>query len=111
MIPINTNTIHKNNSDFLNRHIGNSNSDIEKMMESLNIKSLDNLINKVIPKNILSPINENLLEKDLSETNKNEETISYVDSLLTTGIDENKITQNMVDASLNTPMWYEKNND
>ena len=25
-------------------------------------------------------------EKDLSETNKNEETISYVDSLLTTGI-------------------------
>ena len=23
----------------------------------------------------------------------------------------NKITQKMVDASLNTPMWYEKNND
>ena len=33
------------------------------------------------------------------------------DSLLTTGIDENKITQEMVDASLATPMWYEKNND
>ena len=38
------------------------------MLEKLNIKSLDDLIEKVIPKNILSPITENLLKKDLSET-------------------------------------------
>ena len=47
----------------------------------------------------------------LVDNNKKEEELSYVDSLLTTGIDDNKITQDMVDASLNTPMWYEKNND
>ena len=47
----------------------------------------------------------------LVDNNKNEQELSYVDSLLTTGIDDNKITQEMVDASLNTPMWYEKNND
>jgi len=47
----------------------------------------------------------------VTETNKNEEELSYVDSLLTTGIDEENITQDMVNASLNTPMWYEKNND
>ena len=47
----------------------------------------------------------------LVDNNKNEQELSYVDSLLTTGIDEDKITQEMVNASLNTPMWYEKNND
>ena len=47
----------------------------------------------------------------LVDNNKKEEELSYVDSLLTTGIDEENITQDMVDASLNTPMWYEKNND
>ena len=47
----------------------------------------------------------------VTETNTNEKELSYVDSLLTTGIDEENITQDMVDASLNTPMWYEKNND
>ena len=47
----------------------------------------------------------------LVDNNKNEQELSYVDSLLTTGIDDNKITQEMVNASLNTPMWYEKNND
>ena len=47
----------------------------------------------------------------VTETNTNEKELSYVDSLLTTGIDEKNITQDMVNASLNTPMWYEKNND
>ena len=47
----------------------------------------------------------------LVDNNKNEQELSYVDSLLTTGIDEENITQDMVNASLNTPMWYEKNND
>ena len=57
----------KNKSDFLNRHVGLNNSDIKKMLKRLDIKSLDDLIKKVIPKNILSPMSENLLKKDLSE--------------------------------------------
>ena len=38
------------------------------MLKHLSIKSLDDLIEKVIPENILSPITESLLKKDLSET-------------------------------------------
>ena len=60
--------IAKNKSDFINRHVGLNDSDIKKMLKHLSIKSLDDLIEKVIPQNILSPITENLLEKDLSET-------------------------------------------
>ena len=57
----------KNRSDFLNRHIGLKESDIKEMLEKLEIESLDHLIEKVIPQNILSLTTENLLEKDLSE--------------------------------------------
>jgi len=59
--------IEKNKSNFLNRHIGLNNPDIENMLKCIDIKSLDHLIKKVIPKNIQSPITENLLEKELSE--------------------------------------------
>ena len=55
----------KNKFDFLNRHVGLNDFDIKKMLKCLDIKSLDNLIEKVIPENILSPITENLLEKAL----------------------------------------------
>ena len=58
----------KNKSKFLNRHVGLNNYDLKKMLKSLDIKSLEDLIEKVIPKNILSPMSENLLKKDLSET-------------------------------------------
>ena len=57
----------KNKSDFINRHVGLNNFDIKKMLEHLDIKSLDDLIEKVIPGNILSPITENLLENSLTE--------------------------------------------
>ena len=57
----------KNKSNFVYRHVGPNDSDIKKMLDYLGIKSLDHLIKKVIPKKILSPITENLLEKDLSE--------------------------------------------
>ena len=59
--------IAKSKSDFINRHVGLNESDIKKMLKRLSIKSLDDLIDKVIPKNILSPINEPLLKTDLSE--------------------------------------------
>ena len=52
----------KNKFDFLNRHVGLNEPDIKKMLEHLDIKSLDDLIEKVIPGNILSPITENLLD-------------------------------------------------
>ena len=58
----------KNKSDFINRHVGLNESDISKMLERLKVNSLDDLIQKVIPKNILSPTTEALLKKDLSET-------------------------------------------
>ena len=54
--------------NFLYRHVGLNDSDIKIMLNRLDIESLDCLIEKVIPKNILSPITENLLENDLSET-------------------------------------------
>ena len=56
----------KNKSDFLNRHIGLDKSDIKKMLKYLSIESLDHLVEKVIPKTILSPMTEDLLEKDLT---------------------------------------------
>ena len=58
----------KNKSDFISRHVGLNDSDIKKMLECLDIKSLDDLIEEVIPKNILSLTTETLLKKDLSET-------------------------------------------
>ena len=47
----------------------------------------------------------------VTETNTNKVNVAALYDIKTKKIDENKITQEMVDASLNTPMWYEKNND
>ena len=47
----------------------------------------------------------------VTETNNNKVNVAALYDIKTEKIDENKITQDMVDASLNTPMWYEKNND
>ena len=47
----------------------------------------------------------------LVDNNKKEVNLAALYDIKTKKIDENKITQEMVDASLNTPMWYEKNND
>ena len=53
---------------FLSRHIGLKNSDISLMLNSLGLDSLDQLIKKVIPRNIYSPTTKKLLDKTLSET-------------------------------------------
>ena len=62
-----------------------------ELREQLEEKLYNNFYN---PKDKVAQTDVNLAalydiktEKDLSEDNKNEETISYVDSLLTTGID------------------------
>ena len=47
----------------------------------------------------------------VTETNNNKVNVAALYDIKTEKIDENKITQDMVNASLNTPMWYEKNND
>ena len=57
----------ENETEFLSRHIGLNNSDIKLMLKSFGLRSLDELIKKVIPENIFSPLSENLIEKNLSE--------------------------------------------
>ena len=47
----------------------------------------------------------------LVDNNKKEVNLAALYDIKTKKIKEDKITQEMVDASLNTPMWYEKNND
>ena len=56
------------NNNFIERHIGPNKSEIKSMLESLELSSLDKLIEKVIPQSIYSPIKENLIKKQLSET-------------------------------------------
>ena len=57
----------KNKISFLKRHLGIDNSDTELMLQEMKINSLDELIKKVIPKNIYSPLSANLFEENLSE--------------------------------------------
>ena len=47
--------------DFIRRHIGPSDHDIEAMLEELGCSSVDDLINQVVPANIIS---EHGLEMD-----------------------------------------------
>jgi len=65
------------------------NDEEKQLSEDLQDKLYNNLYN---PKDGIAQTNVNLealydiqTEKDLSETNKNEEELSYIDSLLTTG--------------------------
>ena len=54
-------------TSFLHRHIGVKDSEINEMLEQLNVNSIDELIKIVIPKNIYSPLNIDLLKENLSE--------------------------------------------
>ena len=54
-------------TSFLHRHIGIKDSEINEMLEQINVNSIDELIKRVIPKNIYSPLNSDLLKSDLSE--------------------------------------------
>ena len=47
---------------FASRHIGPRNEDIKLMLKSINCSSLDDLINKTVPSNILSESSLNLLK-------------------------------------------------
>ena len=42
------------NEDFVRRHIGPDDKSLEKMLATLNLSSLDDLVNKTIPASILS---------------------------------------------------------
>ena len=53
--------------DFLKRHFGPSNTDIDLMLKSMSINTIDELIERVIPSNILSKIDEDLVDVNLSE--------------------------------------------
>jgi len=45
--------IDDNSREFIRRHIGPSEEDIEKMLKVVGANSLDDLINKTVPENIL----------------------------------------------------------
>ena len=45
--------IDDNSREFIRRHIGPSEKDIEKMLKVVGANSLDDLINKTVPENIL----------------------------------------------------------
>ena len=53
---------------FLKRHIGLNNADVDEMLNIMDLRSIDELIEKVIPKDIYSELDHNLIEKNLSET-------------------------------------------
>ena len=47
----------------------------------------------------------------VTETNNNKVNVAALYDIKTEKDSSENITQDMVNASLNTPMWYEKNND
>ena len=53
---------------FLKRHLGVNSSDVDEMLNIMNLNSIDELIEKVIPRDIYSPLDCNLIETNLSET-------------------------------------------
>ena len=57
----------KNKISFLKRHLGVNSKDVELMLQEMKIGSIDELIKKVIPENIYSPLSDNLIEENLSE--------------------------------------------
>ena len=57
----------KNKISFLKRHLGVNSKDVELMLQEMRIGSIDELIKKVIPENIYSPLSDNLIEENLSE--------------------------------------------
>ena len=58
----------KTKISFLKRHLGPNRSEIYEMLNIMNIHSIDELIDKVIPKDIYSPLEHNLIDTNLSET-------------------------------------------
>ena len=57
----------KNKISFLKRHLGVNSSEVKLMLQEMRLESLDELIKKVIPENIYSPLSDNLIEENLSE--------------------------------------------
>ena len=60
--------MNKTEISFLKRHIGLNSADIDEMLNIMKFNSIDELIEKVIPKDIYSRLDHNLIEKNLSET-------------------------------------------
>ena len=55
------------NFNFLKRHLGPNDAEINLMLKSMSVNTIGDLIKKVIPSNILSKINEDLIDINLSE--------------------------------------------
>ena len=68
----------KNDSKFLDRHLGPVERDIDLMLKSMSFTSIDDLIKNVIPTNIFSPMDVDLIENNhLSEDNVLDELQKY----------------------------------
>ena len=68
----------KNDSKFLDRHLGPVERDIDLMLKSMSFTSIDDLIKNVIPTNIFSPMDVDLIENShLSENNVLDELQKY----------------------------------
>ena len=55
------------NFNFLKRHLGPNDAEIDLMLKSMSVNTIGDLIKKVIPSNILSKIDEDLIDINLSE--------------------------------------------
>ena len=59
--------MNKDRTTFLNRHVGPNDSDIKDMLESMKIENINSLIKKIVPKDIYSPLEEDLIDTNFSE--------------------------------------------
>ena len=102
---------YKNNYNFSVRHIGPSKLEIKDMLKSLDVKDIDELINKIIPKNIRNynlylgdnTLNEiNVLKSLKTIINKNEIFKSYIGMGYNSTYTPTVIQRNI----LENPGWY-----
>ena len=100
------------NFNFLKRHLGPNDIDIDLMLKSMSMNTIDDLIKKVIPPNIYSKIDEELIDTNLSEeevlsklkeyANKNSSYKSFIGMGYYGTIIPNVIKRNIFE----NPGWY-----
>ncbi len=98
-------------NEFLTRHIGLSADDIKQMLQVINTKSLDDMIAKTLPKDILmnDDLKLGLGQSEIDISNKSIE-LSNKNQLLTSFIGQgyyNTITPSVIKKNiLENPSWY-----
>ena len=102
---------YKNNYNFLDKHIGPSKFDIKKMLKKLNVSNINELIDKIVPKNIrdshlkldVETLDEISVLKSLKTIlNKNKNFKSYIGMGYNSAYTPSVIQRNI----LENPGWY-----